>query len=281
LWSAYLSNNDRSDEAIRFAQGAYATVDASERPYVLNYWANAIVDKGGEGANREALPMYRETVRLKPDYWTGYNNIMAALAALGDEDGMVHVGEQMMKAAGGRPGRAPENLYQNYDEEIWDLQAKRASSIADMESHGGIGTTIAAGGAENLQVALIEVLMHDGDAAALRLKTTPVDEKNVPDAAPAAMDWALLAEERADLEAAAKQWDTYAAAYADPVVSTSNPQYICDAAVTYEKTGQSAKADAVLKPFGNVTMVDCYRFKGDVLDLRGDWAGAQECMQRL
>ncbi len=46
--------------------------------------------------------------------------------------------------------------------------------------------------------------------------------------------------------------------------------------MTYEKTGQPAKPDAALKPFGNLTLVDCDRFKGDVLDLRGDWAGAKD-----
>jgi tetratricopeptide (TPR) repeat protein len=118
--------------------------------------------------------------------------------------------------------------------------------------------------------------MHDVEAAALRLKTTPVDEKNVPDAATAAMDRALLAEEIEDLKAAAQQWDTFAVAYANPTVSTSNPQYMCYAAVTYEKTGQAAKADAALNAVGKLTYVDCYRFRGDVLDLRGNWSGAQE-----
>jgi predicted Zn-dependent protease len=46
--------------------------------------------------------------------------------------------------------------------------------------------------------------------------------------------------------------------------------------VTYEKTGQPAKADAALNPVGKLTVVECYRFRGDVLDLRGDWSGAQE-----
>ena len=45
-----------------------------------------------------------------------------------------------------------------------------------------------------------------------------------------------------DRLAAAKQWDAYAVAYANAAISTSNPGYICEAAVTYEKTGQSAKA---------------------------------------
>ena len=275
LWAAYLSNNDRNEEAIRFAQAAYTTVDASERPYVLNYWANAITGKGGEGVMAEALPLYREAVRLKPDFWIGYNNIMFALAGLGDEEGLVREGEQLKKAAGGRPGRAPEDVYGNYDQEVWDLSAQRTGQIADMESHSGVGTTGSTGGAENLSVAYLDVQMHDVGAAALRLKTTPVDEKNVPDVASAALVQAMLAEESGDLKAAAREWDAYAAAYANPTVSTSNPPNICFAAVTYEKTGQRAKADAALNAVGKLTLVDCYRLRGDVLDLRGDWAGAQ------
>jgi tetratricopeptide (TPR) repeat protein len=145
-----------------------------------------------------------------------------------------------------------------------------------MESHGGIGTTGSTAGTENLAVAQYEVQMHEVEAAALRLKTTLIDEKNVADVALAAMARALLAEEGGDLKAAAAVWDAFAAAYADPTFAIGNPQYICYAAVTYEKTGQPAKADAALKPFGNRTFVDCYRFKGDVLDLRGDWAGAKD-----
>jgi tetratricopeptide (TPR) repeat protein len=274
LWAAYLGN-ERFDEAISFSQAAYATADPSERPYLLNAWANSIVDKGGEGANREALSLFREAVRLKPDYWVGYNNIMATLAGIGDEEGVVRVGKQMMKAAGGRPGRAPEYMYTNYDGTVWDLPAERAQDIVEMESHGGVGTTITGGGAENLQVAQTEVQMHDVEAAALRLKTTPVEEKNVPDVAAAAMARALVAEEEGDLKAAAREWDAFAVAYANPTVSTSNTWNICYAALTYEKTGQPAKADAALNAVGKLTYVDCYRFRGDLLELRGDWVGAQ------
>jgi tetratricopeptide (TPR) repeat protein len=273
LWAAYLGT-ERFDDAISFSQTAYANVDPSERPYLLNAWANAIAAKGGEGANREVLPLYQEAVRLKPDYWVGYANIMATLAGLGDEEGAARVGEQMMKVAGGRPGRAPEYMYGNYDGIVSDLASLRAGQIADMESHGGIGTSGPVG-AENLVVAQIEVQMHDVEAAALRLKTTPVEEKNVPDVAAAALARASLAEEVADLKAAAREWDAYAVAYANPTVSTANPGNICSAALTYEKTGQPAKADAALNAVGKLPFVDCYRFRGDLLDLRGDWSGAQ------
>ena len=80
---------------------------------------------------------------------------------------------------------------------------------------------------------------------------------------------------RGDLKAAAREWDAFAVAYANPAVATANPPYICFAALTYEKTGQPAKVDAALTAVGKLTFVDCYRFRGDLLELRGDWAGAQ------
>jgi tetratricopeptide (TPR) repeat protein len=275
LFAAYLANNDRNDEAIRFSQTAYARADSSERPYVLNYWANAIAGKGAEGAMREALPLYREALRRKPDYWTAYNNIMYALNGLGDEEGLVRVSEQLVLAAGGRPGRAPEHEYQNYDRTVWDLPAERAEAIADVESHNGIGTTGSAGGAENLQIAQYEVQMHDVEAATLRLNTTPVDAKNAPDVAQATFVRALLAEENSDPKTAAQEWDAYVQAYANPSVRTNDPHTICFAAPSYERTGQSAKAEAALNAVGTLTLVDCYRFRGDILELRGDWPSAQ------
>jgi len=181
-----------------------------------------------------------------------------------------------MKAAGGRPGRAPDVAYSSYDEAVSDLPALRAEAIADMESHGGIGTGFGSSATESLSVAQVEVQMHDVEAATLRLKTTPVDEKNILDVASAANLRAQLAEEAGDLKAAAHEWDAFAAAYADPTVSTVTQSDICSAAVTYQKTGQAGKADAALNAVGKLTFVDCYRFRGDVLDLRGDWAGAQE-----
>jgi len=275
LWMAYLSKNNRYGEAVAFAESAYNTVAPTERPHVLVYWANSIADMGGENAMTRALPLYREAVRLKPDFWPGHLGIMYALMCLGEEEGAVRAGEQMIRVAGGRPGRAPEDMYANYDSEVRDAQAELASSLADMEIHGGLGTWGTTSSGENLVIASLEIDLHDVAAATLRLKTTSNENGVVPGVS-APMVRAKLAEETGDLKAAAVEWDAFSVTYANPTIAFSMPDGMCSAAVTYEKTGQPAKADAALKPYGDVKMVDCYRFKGDVLDLRGDWAGAQE-----
>jgi tetratricopeptide (TPR) repeat protein len=276
LWTNYLSNSGRYDDAIHFAENSYGAVEGSEKPYVLNYWANAIHAKGGPGATEETLPFRREEIRLKPDYWVGYNNIMNALASSGHEEEIIQIAGQMMKLAGGRPGKASEELYQSYDQMVWDVPTEHAGQLVDMESNGGIGTSSLNSGAAGLSAALYEVQMHDLDAAALRVKTTQVDEKVASDVAMAAMDRALLAEERGDYTEAAKEWDLFMAAGADPGYFAQYPYFFCYSAATYQKTGQPQKADAVLNEVGAMTFVDCYRFRGDVLDVRGDWSGAQK-----
>jgi tetratricopeptide (TPR) repeat protein len=275
LWAWYLGDKGRNAEAISFSQQMYAKVDPAEKPYVLNAWANAIVSQGYDRANLQALTLYREALRLKPDYFVARYNIMQMLSNLGDEEGVVPVGEELLKDAGGRPGRGDENLYQYWDVAVWNLQALRAGFISDMESHGGLGSVTGSNGSESLSVAQIDVLLHDVEAATIRLNTTEVDEKSAPDVAAAALARGLLASEVGDIATAAKEMDTLQKAYVDPVVSTSSAPMICFAAPIFQAAGQPAKADVALAAAGKFTFVDCTRFKGDILDVRGNWAGAQ------
>ncbi|HEX4096725.1 MAG TPA: tetratricopeptide repeat protein, partial [Caulobacteraceae bacterium] len=46
------------------------------------------------------------------------------------------------------------------------------------------------------------------------------------------------------------------------------------AAPAEEAAGRPEKADAILNATGR--FVDCYRFRGDILDHRGNWPGAQK-----
>jgi tetratricopeptide (TPR) repeat protein len=134
------------------------------------------------------------------------------------------------------------------------------------------------------EVELIDIQLHEVEAARLRLTTTVWNPQNHLDVATVTYARAQIAEEVGDLTAAAASWDDYALMYADPSVAIGLPWSLCWAAPTYEKTAQAAKADAALaaplKVSGTSTYVDCYRFRADVLDLRGDWAGALQWYEK-
>ena len=118
-WAYYLQNTQRNDEAIAFCRATFASAGKADRPYLLNVWGNALQATGG--SIEESLGLYRAALKLKPDYWVAYNNIMNSLWILGNEEDAWRAGEDLRSAAGGRPGRAPELLYQNWDTLTWNL----------------------------------------------------------------------------------------------------------------------------------------------------------------
>ena len=278
LFMHYLANDlGHYDEAIAFAQSHLATAGTDDKAMLLNYWANSIAGRSGYNVDPMALQLHREAARIKPDYWTAIGNIANDLYTLGREEQAIQVMQQMVKTAGGRPGKAPESEYGALDSAVYNVQAARAANLADLASMGGVSNVGYAEAA--LQIPIMDVQLHEIETARLRLTTTTWDLKSAANKAQYYFTQALLAEELGDFPAAAKAWDGYAEEYALPAVATANPPIMCWAAPTYEKTGQAAKADAALaaplKEVGISTYVDCYRFKGDVLELRGDWAGAQ------
>ncbi len=280
LWAWYLGDQGRSEEAISFSQSMFQLANPIERPFILNAWGNAILTQGGENANQRGLELYRAAVHLDPTYLIPLNNIMQTLTNLGREQEVLAVGEQLLKAAGGRPGRADENLFQYWDTALWNLQALRHGFVDDMESHGGLGSITLSNGPEGLNVAEVDVLLHDIDAAKAQILTTKYDEKSAPDRAAATLARGLLAAEVEDYAGAAKEMDTMLEAFRDPEVFTASAATICFAIPIFRAAGQIAKADTVFAVIGSLTFADCTRFKGDLLDARGDWSGAQEWYAR-
>ena len=267
LWAYYLEDAGRNQDAVAFCRAAYAKASARDRPYLLNVWANALATTGGD--TRESLKLYREALRLKPDFWIGYNNVINSLWGLGDEEGAWRAGEELRKAAGGRPGHAPETEYQNWDDLTWNLQAWRDAIVEDLNSGGGTNTT-----AEGPAIANIEVRMHDWAAAELALGTTTSDDNDPTISAISHFVRGRLAAEAGNAELAATEMEAFGSGYADPIVRFNYPGYDCWIAPAEEAAGHPNKADAVLKTAG--TYVNCYRFRADILDSRGDWAGAQK-----
>jgi len=278
LFVHYLANDaGRYQDTIAFAKSHLARASADDKPLLLNYWANALNGLGGGILNAQSLPLYEEAVRIKPDYWIGWGNIINTLDSLGDEEGAIRTSLQMMKVAGGRPGKALEQDYGTYDLKVYNLQTYRAALLAEISATGGVTAIWAE---EGLLVALADVQLHEIDTARMRVATTSWDPESHFDAMAVANTQALIDQDIGDLRAAAKSWDDFATLWSDPGIAFNTPSTICWAAPTYEKAAQPAKADAALaaplKVVGISTYVDCYRFKGDVLELRGDWAGAQE-----
>jgi tetratricopeptide (TPR) repeat protein len=269
LFVNYLVNEARNAEAIDFSRSAYAGAEKSDRPYILNYWANALSSSGG--SLTEALALYREALRQKPDFWIGYNNVINTLWDLHDEEGAWREGEALRVAAGGRPGRSPEEEYQNWDTLTWNLQAWRDALAVDADLHGGVGTAnISLGPA----IAEVDMRLHDLAAATLALSTTPAVENDPSIEAMTHFVRGELAQASADVKLAAAEMNTFRKEYADPAVGFNYPGYGCWAAPVLEAAGRSAEADAVLAENG--VFVDCYRFRADILDGRGDWAAAQK-----
>ena len=269
LFVQYLVSAGRNADAVAFAKAAYATTSAEDRPYLLNEWANGL---GNTGAPPQAsLPLYREALKQKPDYWTAYNNVMNAQWLLGDEEGAWRTGESMRQAAGGRPGRAPEVYYANWDTLAWNLQAWRAGAVADAAANQGVGTAVSAQGP---LIADMDVRLHEPADAEFQLQTAQGDAKDPTIAAVTHFIHGRIATEVGDGARAAAEMEAFAAAYADPEVSNNYPGYLCWVAPAEELAGHPDKADAALKPGGR--FVDCYRFRGDILGHRGDWAGAEK-----
>jgi tetratricopeptide (TPR) repeat protein len=176
-WAAYLTNVGRDKEALAFCPSAIPGADPQERPGLLNTWGIAIQNTGG--SMREALELFRTAVKLQPDTWAAHNNIMNALMMQGDEEGAWKAGEEMRKAAGGRPGRAPEAFYQNWDALTWNLRTWLDAIAADAETNAGAGLNATS---EGPVIADVHFRMHDPEAAELAIKTSKEDPMIRPSA---------------------------------------------------------------------------------------------------
>jgi tetratricopeptide (TPR) repeat protein len=269
LYATYLSNAGRDTEMITFCQAAYAGASISDRPYLLNAWSVAVFNTGG--SLQQSLLLLRNAVKIKPDFWVAYANIQNVLWALADEEGAWRAGEDLRRAAGGRPGRAPEQTYENWDMLTLNLPADLHALLKDAEANAGAGTQSTALGP---QLADIYSRMHDPAGAELELQTTKPDSNDPTIEAITHFVRGLLASEAGDAVTAVNEMEALRAGYANPIVSRNFPGYDCFIAPAEEAAGHPDKADAVLNAAGK--LVDCYRFRGDILDHRGDWAGAQK-----
>jgi tetratricopeptide (TPR) repeat protein len=268
-WASYLTDHGRNEEAIAFCKNAVRSAEPADRAILLSRWAVAISNSGG--SIRESLGLERAAVKLQPDLWNSHNNIMNGLMVLADEEGAWEAGNEMLRVAGRRPGRAPEIYFQNWDALTWNLLPWLAGAIADAEFNAGVGSQVVSSGPI---IADVYARLHDSEAAEFALKTAGQDPDDLGGNALAHNVRGRLALEAGDAATAVTELEAFGTAFANPSVSTENPGYQCWIAPAEEAAGHPDKADALLKSAG--TYVDCYRFRGDLLDGRGNWPDAQK-----
>lgn len=267
-WAQYLFDAGRNEEALEFCRTAVVGADALTHAQLLNDWGNAVLATGG--SNDEALLLYREAVKLKPDLLRSYANLMNTYLAMGNEEEAWNVGDLLEKTAK-RYGGATGWLFVNMDLISWNLQPWLDAVLADAAASAGMGTTVASAGQV---IADVQERMHNSDAANLELKTIREDPRDPTIAAIAHFVRGRLAADAGNVAGALTELEAFSRAYQNPAVATGYPGYQCWVAPAEEAAGHPDKADALLNAAG--TYVDCYRFRGDVLDGRHDWAGAQK-----
>lgn len=270
LAAAYMETHGRDADAVQLVQARYASSRLQDRPYLLNAWANSL---NNLGHGEEALAKYREALTLKPDYWVAYSNIMSAERSAGHEEAAWRTGQAMAKASGrgGWRQRAPDTYFATLDAMTWNLPAERAGMIRDVEAHGGVGSNDVG---ERPLIADVTARMHDPQGAELYLQTAADSGVSNWSTAMTHFVHGWEAMEAGRWTQAASELEAFNARLSDPLVADNGAGYACWLAPAEEMAGHPAKADAALAAGG--TFVDCYRFRGDILDHRGDWAGAQK-----
>ncbi len=264
LYATYLIDAGRNAEAVAFSKAAFGMLARADKPYVLNAWANADQNIGAKPI--ETAPLYEKAIQLKPDFWVAYSNLMNVDMLLQNEEAAWRLGQAMQSKAGGRGAIRPL-LFQNLDYLTWNLIAWRDEVLKDSEEHGGIGSSITAAAPS---IADTDQRLHDDADAELQLQTAQADASDPSVAAVTHFVHGRIAAEAGDRPRAAAEMEAFISDFANPVVSSNYPGYTCWAAPAEEWAGHPDKADAVLKSAGRY--VDCYRFRGDILDHRGAWA---------
>ncbi len=288
LWVHYLVEANRCPEAVSFIQSVYGGSDDQSRASLLTDWANCPTEAAPASSTalaHETLQMYQEAVALDPQFWWAYAEEENSLIGLGEEEEAWRVDRALRRAAGSAlPGLVARGEQALLLPEIFlthDLQAAVKGLIADAAANGGIGsvTTFANGPF----IALAEARLHDRNAAELMLQTLAL-ESNLPGGkvhffrawVEAELGETAEAEAEIETEIETEGGKTGSFSSLSSSIHAVGSDFFCIFAPLEEAAGHPDKADAILALPSLSHLVDCQRFRGDILDHRGDWVGAQQ-----
>ncbi len=258
LWGAYLRQMGRCPEALAFIRSIYGRADPQYRPTLLFEEANCVADTGGSLSEFTAL--LDRARAIDPTFATSaYLTEAGRLLEVGDEEQVWRIGQKLDRLTSRAPA-ADRSLF----EAPSHFLARDYSSLLPLS----FGSPLE---------AVERVALHDPEAAEVELQNapqiSPLGSREVTYVR------ALIAEERGDPVSAAQQVETALAGSANPFDSgmfrTVLSGGACAIAPIEEAADHPEKADAILVLPDAAHFTDCQRFRGDILDHRGDWPGAQ------
>lgn len=274
LYAEYLLDVARAKDAEAFVQRVIPHASLAERPYLLVAWANAYQQLRMPGGDQ--LPLLKAALALKPDYWRAWMNI--ALTQLFDqrEEDAIETFTAMQAKAGGRPGRADEIYYFVFDQMMHDFSREAQAIQADLDAHTGHGTIIFP---FTLRMAELALERHDLAEAELRLRSDhPDHDEWVFDAERLKVQIMLALEQGAAPRDALRVVPGYTVQSVASALQSTAYFGACWLAPVLQQAGEAELADQVLAALPHVTQ--CQSYRGDVEDLRGDWAAAQRSYAR-
>ncbi len=279
----YLQRASRPEEAVALIRNRYAAVPPEVQAQLLNVWGNVL-------ANVDSLPQafakYRAAIGLSPKFWYPYFNLVNFGAAAGGEEEAVKVSREFEHAA--RRGRwfglaAVDSLFVNVDELRLDMPLMIQESLMDYDATSGLGSTGFPAGAV---IAQYYGLQHDPAAAELLLETNPDaagEQKSILGVSAPIEEAAargIVEFEAGHYPEAARHWADW-----DRLISNASQKDLpyrieyrrqrCWLPIAYEMAGRREEADAAILATESLNQADCYRFRGDVYDHRGEWDRAQ------
>ncbi|MGA9854317.1 MAG: tetratricopeptide repeat protein [Gammaproteobacteria bacterium] len=272
LFATYLESNGRDAEAVVLVKNAFPAASSDERPWLLNGWGNALDDLN---QYETAADKYEEAIRIDPHFWIAYTNLTAIDVVLGEEEQAYQAGIRMEHIAHRNSwfaARMPEANYEYLDQLRMDLPAVHRELVADEAAHNGEGSNTTQDAPFDAEMLM---RMHAHKQASLILQTSPGAGTDPYVIAETAFVQGLMALDQQNYSHAVQLFQSTATLIDQQSVVRANfySPAVCYLGLALEYSGQADKADAAIAKGGH--FVDCYRFKGDIADYRGQWTQAQ------
>ncbi|MCP9796528.1 M48 family metallopeptidase [Cyanobium sp. Lug-B] len=269
LYVSSLIAKGESEAAVAFSERAFPSTSEADRPYLLNQWANALQNIGQPA--KDSLFLYGKALALKKDFGNVHNNIMLTTVVMGREQEAWEYGKKHLQRQGGRATTRKELGSGQWNQLTWNLQAWRAVLADDALQYQGIGS---GNQLRHPVIALIDTRLHDLDGARFHLSLGAGTSSDSTIKARSHFVQGRIAALTGNTTLALREMESFKSEYESKgTVSANMPGYLCWVALAQEEAGRPREADQTLRQAGRY--VNCLRFKGDILDRRGDWVNAQ------